>query len=137
IVARATDAQSGVDPLSLVLAYKKVLLGAALYDPASGFVIFAVPAEAPSFGAGKTQAIIEGSDNQEAKNVNTIGVNVLPNTNFKPVKITVVNRPAVTWLLPGSGACLRRTVRLLVVASSMMKVKSVTFAVGRHVIGST
>ena len=136
IVARATDAQSGVDPLSLVLAYKKVLLGAAAYDPLSGLVLFAIPGQAPSLGAGKTNAVIEGSDNQETKNVNTIGTNILPNTSFRPVKIAAVTGAAVTWLAPESGSCVRKTVRLLVVASSTKKVKSVTFVDGKHVIGS-
>ena len=137
IVARATDAQSGVDPLSLVLAYKKVLLGAAAYDPVSGFVLFAIPAQAPAVGKGTTKGVLEASDNQEAKNVNTIGTNVLPNTNFRSAKIAVVAHPALTWLEPEANACLRGTVRLLVVASSTKKVKSVTFESGRRAIGRT
>jgi hypothetical protein len=138
VVARATDLQSGVDPLSLVLAYKKVLLGAAAYDPVSGFVLFAIPSQAPALTVGKTKlkGVIEASDNQEAKNVNTIGTDVLPNTTFQAVKLDVVNGPAITWLAPNSNACVKNTVRLLVVASSTKKVVAVTFADGTHVIGT-
>ena len=109
-----------------------------------GLLVFAATAsvwfrsrQAPALRAGKTKAVLSGSDNQEAKNVNTIGTNILPNTSFKPVRLSVVKGPAVTWLLPEARTCLRKTVRLLVVASSTKKVKSVTFADGTHVIGST
>src|SRR5262249_367085 len=54
IVARATDGQSGVDPLSLVLSYNGgVLLGASADDAASGLVLFAVPTNAPKIAAAK------------------------------------------------------------------------------------
>ena len=89
IVARATDAQSGVDPLSLVLSYNSnVLLGASAYDPASGLVLFALPSNAPKITAAKKKksVVLSASDNQEAKNVNTIGANVLPNTNYRAVE---------------------------------------------------
>ena len=48
IVAQAVDAQSGVDPLSLVLAYSGVLVAASAYDPASGLIVFGLPNQAPA-----------------------------------------------------------------------------------------
>ena len=48
IVARTLDLQAGVDPLSLVIAYGRVLIGAAAYDPVSGFAIFPLPACGPA-----------------------------------------------------------------------------------------
>ena len=54
IVAQASDSQSGVDPLSLVLSYGKVLIGASLYDPASGLVVFGLPPQVPALNPGTT-----------------------------------------------------------------------------------
>ena len=73
IVAQVTDLQSGVDPLSLVFAYNKVLIGASLYDPASGLVVFGLPPQVPQLRPGATPSIVAASDYQEAKNINTIG----------------------------------------------------------------
>jgi len=36
IVAQAVDSGAGVDPLSLVLNYNNVLVGASAYDPFTG-----------------------------------------------------------------------------------------------------
>jgi hypothetical protein len=135
LVARVLDSQSGVDPLSLVIAYNKILLGAAAYDVASGIAVFAVPTQAPALKKAKTSATISASDFQETKNVNTIGADILPNTEFKDVKIRVVQGPALTWLSPDPGRCLRQTVRLIVAASSTKKVKSVAFFDGARQIG--
>ncbi|MDX6412526.1 MAG: hypothetical protein QOE91_2042, partial [Gaiellaceae bacterium] len=131
LAARATDSQSGVDPLSIVVGYNNVLLGAAAYDPISGIVIFPIPANAPVLKAGKRAAILSASDFQETKNVNTIGTNVMPNTAFTNVKLKVVSGPAVSWLAPTTNACTGKTPRLLVVASSTKKISSVTFFDGK------
>jgi minor extracellular serine protease Vpr len=127
LAALAFDGQSGVDPLSLVIAYNKVLLGAAAYDPISGIVLFPIPPNAPAIKAGKRTGILSASDFQEAKNVNTIGTDVLPNTNYLNVKFKVVSGPAVSWVAPFANSCTGKVVRLLVVASSTKKVASVTF----------
>jgi hypothetical protein len=138
VVAVARDAQSGIDPLSLVLAYNNnVLLGASAYDPGTSLVLFVIPSTAPAIKAGKKKkAILIASDNQEAKNVNTIGPNVLPNTNYKPVKLAVVGKPTVTWLVPKQNACLRATTRLVVAAGSTKKLKTVVFSDGRKKIAA-
>ena len=130
IVARATDAQSGVDPFSLVLQYNgNVLLGASAYDPVSGLVLFGMPSNAPKLTAAakKKTIIVNASDNQESKNVNTIGQNVLPNTTDRTTKVRVVDKPTVTWLVPSSGSCLNTTTRLVVVAGSTKKLENVVF----------
>jgi hypothetical protein len=131
LAARTTDSQSGVDPLSIVVGYNNIVLGAAAYDPASGVALFPIPANAPAFKAGKRAATLSASDFQETKNVNTIGTNVLPNTTFKGVKLTVVTGPALTWVVPLTNACAAKTERLLVVASSTKKIESVTFFDGK------
>jgi subtilisin family serine protease len=127
VVARATDRGAGVDPYSLVLAYRRVLLGAAAFDPVSGLVVFAPPPEAPPFRRGRMRAVLVGSDFQETKNVNTFGKNVMPNTAFAPVRITAVRRPVVTWLRPSSRTCVRRSARLLVAATSTRPIRRVRF----------
>ena len=76
--------------------------------------------------------MLSASDNQEAKNVNTIGANVLPNTNYRSSKIAVVNKPTVTWLVPGQNQCLSATTRLVVVAGSTKTLKSVVFRARRE-----
>jgi minor extracellular serine protease Vpr len=131
LVAIANDSQSGVDALSIVIAYNKVILGAAAYDPPSGIVLFPIPANAPALKAGKRAAILSASDYQETKNVNTIGQDILPNTAFANVKLNVVAGPAVTWLSPPANVCAVKVDRLIVVASSTKKVKSVTFYDGK------
>ncbi len=134
IVARATDAQSGVDPLSLVISYRRVLVGAALYDPFSGLAVFPLPAGAQAIPPGKTRAVLSGSDYQETKNVNTISDQIMPNTAFAPVTIVGVRGPAVTWLTPERASCVAGNVNLVVAASSDKKVRSVRFLVdGRQV----
>jgi hypothetical protein len=139
VVAIAKDSQSGVDPLSLVLNYNRnVLLGASAYDPGTGLVLFVIPSQAPALKAAtkKQSAVLVGSDNQEAKNVNTIGANVLPNTAYEPVKLAVVDKPTVAWLVPQQNACVSATTRLAVVAGSTKKLRTVTFFNGKTTIGA-
>jgi subtilisin family serine protease len=134
IVARVTDAGSGVDPLSLVIAYRGVLVGAALYDPDSGVAIFPLPPAAARIPAGRTRAVLTASDFQEAKNVNSVGSDILPNTAFRRVAITAVTGPALTWVVPSANACVGRSAGLLVVASSTSRIRSVRFfADGRRI----
>jgi hypothetical protein len=131
IVARVLDGVigpgSGVDPVSLVLGYRGILVGAAFYDPFSGYALFPLPAAAPPLRAGRTQAVLVASDNQEAKNVNTSGEDVLPNTAFRSARLRVVNRPTVTWLVPEANECLARRASVTVVAGSPSRVRSVSF----------
>jgi hypothetical protein len=129
IVARVIDKGAGVDPLSLVIAYRGVLVGAALYDPISGIAIFPLPQQATAIPKGRTRAVITASDYQEAKNVNSVGNDILPNTAFKKVGITGVSGPALTWVTPAENQCVGKTAGLLVVASSTKRVRSVRFLV--------
>jgi hypothetical protein len=135
IVARAIDLGAGVDPLSLVLAYKRVLIGAAAYDPFTGFILFGLPPEAPKLVAGKAAAVVVASDYQEAKNVNTIGDDIMPNTTYRGTSLRVVNGPAVTWLAPEVRQCVATSERLLVVASAAQKLREVRFLADGKRIG--
>ena len=129
IVARVTDKGAGVDPLSLVLAYRRVLVGAALYDPITGLAVFPLPQQAAKIPRGHTHAIISGADYQESKNVNSVGSDILPNTAYRPVGITGVSGPALTWVAPAENGCVAKTTALVVVASSTKRVRSVRFLV--------
>jgi minor extracellular serine protease Vpr len=131
IVAHVTDAGAGVDPLSLVIAYRGVLVGAALYDPGTGIAIFPIPKAAAKFGSGRTRAVLSAADYQESKNVNGVGSNILPNTAFRSVSITGVAGPAVSWVSPPQNACVEKTVALIAVASSTTRVRSVRFLADR------
>ena len=136
IVIRATDfglfprRKSGVDPTSLVLAYRRVLVGASAYDPSSGLALFVLPREAPRIRAGRTRAIVVAADFQESKNVTTPGGAVLPNTTFRPVTIRAVRGAAATWLYPRPRACVGRRARLVVAASATRRIRAVRFLVG-------
>ena len=128
IAARVLDSGAGVDPLSLAIGYHGVLVGAAAYDPVSGLALFPIPTQAPKLDAARTTMVFQASDFQEAKNVNTTGANVMPNTRFATAKLRVVSGPAVSWLLPDPRVCLpRKTTRLAVAASSTGRIKSVVF----------
>jgi hypothetical protein len=127
IVAEAADAGSGVDPLSLVINYSNALVGASQYDPASGLIVFGIPTAAPKLKPGKRNMIVMASDYQEAKNINTVGDSIYPNTRFKAAKLTVVNGPTVTWIDPPAHACALKNDRLIVVAGSTKKVMRVAF----------
>ena len=93
IIARVTDKGAGVDPLSLVIAYRRALVGAAVYDPITGIALFPLPKAAPKIPKGGTRVVVSASDFQEAKNVDSVGNEIMPNTSFRRVRITGVARP--------------------------------------------
>jgi minor extracellular serine protease Vpr len=136
VAARVTDRGAGVDPISLVIAYRRVLVGAAAYDPVSGLALFPIPAAAPAFRAGRTSSVFVASDFQEAKNVDQAGANVLPNTRFQPARVQVVQGPALTWLSPTPRSCAGRRQGLLVAASSTSRIRSVRFYDGKRGIAT-
>jgi minor extracellular serine protease Vpr len=135
IVAQAVDPGAGVDPLSLVINYNSALVGASAYDPLSGIVVFGIPAAAPAIKAAKTKMIVMASDYQEAKNINTVGNDIYPNTRFQTTKLTVVRGPTVTWIEPPARVCALANDRLIVVADSTRKVKQVVFTDNGRKIG--
>jgi subtilisin family serine protease len=134
LAAIVTDRGSGVDPLSLVIAYRDVLLGAALYDPVSGLALFPIPREAPTIPAGKLLATVVAADYQESKNVDQAGANILPNTVFRTLRFRGVHRPAVNWLLPRPNVCVARSQPLAVAAGAPRPVVAVRFLDGRKKI---
>jgi subtilisin family serine protease len=128
--------ESGVDPLSLAIGYRSVLVGAAAYDPFSGIAVFPLPAQAPRLRGGTTRAVVIASDIQEAKNVASLSDEVLPNTSVVGIELEVVRGPAVTWLAPERRECVQGRARLVVTASSTAPVRSVRFFDGREQIAA-
>jgi minor extracellular serine protease Vpr len=131
LAAIVKDRGAGVDPLSLVVGYRGVLLLAALYDPGSGLAVWLLDG-APKIPVGKTAAIAVGSDYQESKNVDQAGANILPNTAFKRLRLRAVARPVVNWLLPSRSACVAKRESLIVSAGSPRRVRKVAFYDGHH-----
>jgi minor extracellular serine protease Vpr len=134
IAVRIRDAGSGVNPFSLLLAYRRVLVLASAYDPFSGLAVFALPGNAPRLPPGRTSAIFAASDHQEAKNLSTFGRDVMPNTTFRNARIRAVRGTVATWLEPERGSCIRGRASLLVLASSTRQVVSVRFLDGSRPI---
>jgi len=135
IVLRSLDSQSGVDPISLTIGYQGVLVGAQTYDPATGIAVFPLPATAPALKAGAMQLRFVSSDYQEAKNIDTVGPSIMPNTRVGHASLQVVRGTAVDWVAPAADACLGgKEQRLVVAASSTRTVARVRFTVdGRTV----
>ena len=136
IALRVIDLGAGVDPYSLVIGYGRALIAAAAYDPASGIALFPLPRQAPVLKAGKPTLNASAADFQEAKNVDSVGDELLPNTAFASGKITVVNRPTVTWLTPEVNECTVGQAPLVVLASSTAAVRSVRFFDGRKLLAT-
>jgi hypothetical protein len=135
LVARTVDRGAGVDPLSLTIGWRGVLVGAAAYDPKTGIAVFTLPKSVARLKPGKQRARIMSSDFEEAKNVNTTGTSIMPNTRVVSRPFRIVTGTAVTWLAPRVGACASRSQRLLVAASSTGKIRAVRFLDGRRAIG--
>jgi subtilisin family serine protease len=140
LVARIVDfaldprAASGVDPTSIALSYRNVLLGVSAYDPVTGLAVFVPPRNAPRFARGRTQVTLAGADFQEAKNVSTPGGSVLPNTGFQRARVQAVRGAAVTWIAPNARSCVGRRARLVVAASATRRVRQVRFYDRRRLI---
>ena len=134
IALQVVDRGAGVDPYSLVIQYGRVLIGAAVYDPISGIALYPIPSTAPALKAGRPFVTAQAADFQEAKNVDSVGDELLPNTAFARGRVRVVNGPTVTWIAPDAGGCAPRTTSLVVLAGSTTKVASVRFLDGRKAI---
>ena len=135
IVARVRDAGSGVDPLSLLLLFGTSQLGATQYDPDTGIAVFQIPRESLSLTPGPQFMRVFASDFQETKNIHTEGVNPMPNSRFRGIRMQVVARPTVAWIVPNKGACLPARAKLQVVAGSSAAISSVGFFDGQRQIG--
>jgi hypothetical protein len=132
IAIQVLDRGSGVDPFSLALTYNRVLIGAVAHDPLTGVALFPLPAEAPPVRPGRPQFTFIGSDYQEAKNANTYGGDVMPNTRVTTRRLRVIQGAAITWLMPLARRCVDRSEPLLVSASATRRLGSVQFFDGKR-----
>ena len=139
IVAKITDAKSGVDPLSLQLFFgpstRQSTVGATLWDPETGIAAFSVPRESLPLERGTQFMQVVASDFQESKNINTDSDSPLPNTRFQGLRAEAGNRPTITWITPEAGKCLAARQKLLVVANDTVQISSVGFFDGNRQIG--
>ena len=139
IVAKITDAKSGVDAHSLQFFYGpssgRTSVPATLFDPSTGIAAFSIPRNAPRLFPGPQFAVVVASDFQESKNINTESGSPLPNTRFQGFRAEAVPRPTVTWVTPEQGRCVSRKQKLLVVANDGVQISSVGFFDGRRQIG--
>jgi hypothetical protein len=129
LVFRTLDTQSGVDPGSLAIGYRGALVGASSFDRASGLAIFALPSQVSALRKGNVNAGMVSSDFQEAKNIDTIGPNIMPNTRVLLTKLHVVTGAAVDWLLPTAGVCGQAKQEVVVAASGPGGISAVRFSV--------
>jgi hypothetical protein len=138
IVAKITDAKSGVDPHALQLFFgastRRTSVNALLFDPATGIAAFPVPREAFPLEPGAQFMQIVASDYQEAKNINTESDSPLPNTRFQGFRAEAVPRPTVTWVMPEKSRCATTRQRLLVIANDNVQISSVGFFDGKRQI---
>jgi subtilisin family serine protease len=139
IVAKVSDAKSGVDPASMQLTFgpsqRRSTVQAALYDPATGIAAFSIPKEALPLESGTQFMQLTVSDYQEAKNINTESESPFPNTRFAGLRAEAVPRPTVTWVTPEKGRCAAARQKLLVVANDNVQISSVGFFDGQRQIG--
>jgi len=127
LVYRTTDAKSGVDPQSLTIGYNGVLVGVGTYERSTGLAIFPLPNSVSPLRTGTTRVRMMSSDFQEAKNIDTQGSKIMPNTRTASATIHVVSSVTADWLLT-------RCTRLAVAAGSPRGVVAVRFTVdGRRV----
>jgi minor extracellular serine protease Vpr len=132
IALQVLDRGAGVDPFSLAIGYNRVLVAAAAYDPSTGVALFPLPSEAPRVRAGRPRFALIASDYQEAKNANSYGGDVLPNTRITTRRLRVVRGATVTWLMPLARRCVGRSEDLLVAASATRRIRSVQFFDGNR-----
>ena len=136
LALRVLDLGAGVDPFSLVIGYGQTLVGAAAYDPDTGIALFPLPESVPTLRAGGRQVTASAADFQEAKNVDSVGDQLLPNTAFARGTVRVVDGPTVTWLAPEVRECAAAQTPLAVLAGSNTAVRSVRFFRGRQLVAT-
>jgi minor extracellular serine protease Vpr len=127
IVFRSVDTQSGVDPESLTLGYEGALVAVGSYDPSTGLAVFPLPASVTALKPGTTSLRMLASDFQEAKNVDTSGRSIMPNTRTARAKLRVVAGMTVDWLQPL--ACGGRSTPVSVTAGGPRRIVGVRFLV--------
>ena len=86
--------------------------------------------------AGKRQVQASAADFQEAKNVDSVGDELLPNTAFASGPVSVVDGPTITWLTPEIRECVPASTPLTVLAGSTAAIRSIKFFNGKKPIAT-
>jgi minor extracellular serine protease Vpr len=137
LVLRVRDAGAGVDPSSLTIGYQGVLVGASTYDPVGGIAVFPLPRSAPELVGGTLELRLVASDFQEAKNIDTVGPSIMPNTRSTKQRIRVAGGTTIDWIMPAAGACLAKRQLASVAVSSTTAVSAVRFVLDGRTIRSS
>jgi minor extracellular serine protease Vpr len=132
---RATDALSGIDPLSISINYSSQLVGASFFDARTGVAVIPIPRSATELRQGRVTITLIAADNQETKNVNVVGKNIMPNTRIVRARLRVVAGPTIAWVGPGNRGCVSGDVQLAAVANSSALISSVGFFDGGREVG--
>jgi subtilisin family serine protease len=135
VAFRATDVLSGVDPLSISINYSRQLVGASFFDPRTGVAVIPIPRSTTELREGRVTITLVAADNQETKNVNVVGKNIMPNTRIMRARLRVVSAPTIAWVGPGNRGCVSGDVQLAVVANSSALISSVGFFDGGREVG--
>jgi minor extracellular serine protease Vpr len=136
LVLRVRDAGAGVDPSSMTIGYQGALVGATTYDPTTGIAVFPLPVGAPALVGGTLKLRVVASDFQEAKNIDTVGPTIMPNTRSIRQRIRVAAGTSIAWVIPAPGACLAKRQVVSVAVSSTKTVATVRFVLdGRTIRG--
>ena len=136
LVLRVRDAGAGVDPGSLTIGYHGILVGASSYDPETGVAVFQLPHSAPELVGGTLELRLVASDFQEAKNIDTVGPSIMPNTRSTRTRIRIVVGTAIDWIAPAQGACLAKQQTVTVAVSSTGAVAVVRFMLDGRRVGA-
>ena len=136
LVLRVRDAGAGVDPSSLTIGYRGVLIGATTYDPTSGIAVFPLPQGAPALVGGTLQLRLVASDFQEAKNLDTVGPALMPNTRSTTARVRVAAGTSINWIFPPLDACLAKSDVASVAVSSTKPVTTVRIVLDGRSIGA-
>ena len=134
IAGIVSDRGAGVDPLSLVIGYKQTLLLAALYDPGTGLVLWALDG-APKIGPGRRRCWRSPPTTRSRRTSTRPGTSS-PTRASATLQLRAVRRPTVNWLLPQPLACAARVERLFVTAGATRGVRSVRFLDGKRLIAT-
>ena len=134
IAGIVSDRGAGVDPLSLVIGYKQTLLLAALYDPGTGLVLWALDG-APKIGPGRRRCWRSPPTTRSRRTSTRPGTSSRTRASAR-FQLRAVTRPTVNWLLPRPLACAARVERLFVIAGASRGVRSVRFLDGKRLIAT-
>jgi hypothetical protein len=138
IAVRATDAGSGVDPLTLTLGYLDLELAPSHYDLDNGLALFRIPRALPRLRPGDSRIVMRASDHQEAKNILATSSVFLPNPPERVARLVVdESRAHVAWLAPAASRCAPAGGRMTLTVSAVgpRPVRAVRFLVAGRPVG--